>query len=425
MHYASLVRCAAVSFLTAASAHAASGPLQSLDWPQQKVAADDGGANQGFGRATAIVGDTAFVGVPNAPGSGTVYVFTRVAGQWTQTQELAPAQSPPGADFGYAIAFDDTTAIIGAPFTTLTDDGNRHQGAAFVFIKQDGVWVESERLTAADYAAENQFGNAVALSSGTMLVAAYNAQIGENPYQGAVYSFKNDGGTWTQSQKLTASDGAGGDDFGSAIALSGSTAIIGSPYASGVNSQQGAAYVFTMDNGTWSEHQKLTADDGAVLDDFGAALAIDGDTAVIAAQFAGGGAGAAYVFTADGGTWSQAMRVSASDGVSGDAFGESVALSGSNFVVGAIFATIGDNLGQGAAYVFSGAGGDWSETTKLVADDGASGDDFGYAVAISAGDVLAGSPFAVIDGHNGQGAAYFYAAPAGDTIFTDGFDGAP
>lgn len=418
-----------VTLALAGPAHAAgSGPAASLgilDWVEQKVVADDGTANQGFGRAALIVGDTAFVSAPKSQ-IGAVYVYTRSGGTWTQTQELTPpADAPLGGDFGTAVAFDDTTAIIGAPFTTLTDDGNRHQGAAYVFTKTDGVWTESQELTADDFAAENQFGNAVALVGDTILIGAYNAGIGGNAYQGAAYIFTRSGGTWTQAQKLTASDGAGGDDFASALAMSGTTAIIGSPYAGGANPQQGAAYVFTSTGGVWSESQKLIADDGASFDDFGAALALEGDNVVIGSQYAGGAnpyQGAAYVFTASGGTWTQAAKLTASDGMSSDAFGEAIALDGSTVAVGAPFATIGDTLTQGAAYVFSGAGAAWSETGKLVADDGTELDGFGYVVATAGTTVLVGSPLASVDGNANQGAAYFYEQAPTDVIFSNGFD---
>lgn len=430
--YLSIASAALVAALTfAGSAHAAghlpvlnTGPATPLGWLEQKVVADDGAANQGFGRAMMIVGNTSFIGAPKLA-TGVVYVFTHSAGAWTQAQELTATDSPAGADFGSAVAFDDTTAIIGAPFTTLTDDGNRHQGAAYVFTKTDGVWTQTQQLIADDFAAENQFGNAVALDGDTILIAAYNAEIGGNPYQGAAYVFTRSGGTWTQAQKLTASDGAGGDDFGIALALSGSTAIIGSPYAAGANAQQGAAYVFTANGGVWSELQKLIADDGASFDDFGAALALEGDTAVIGAQYASGPnqyQGAAYVFTAAGGTWTQSARLAASDGMSSDAFGEAIALDGTTAVVGAPFAAIGDTMGQGATYVFSGAGSDWAETGKLSADDGAEYDNFGYVVAVAGTSVLGASPLATVDGNASQGAAYFFEQPLPDAIFSNGFE---
>jgi hypothetical protein len=415
-----------VPILIAASAVAAAATLTS-DWPAQKLHADDASNNAGLGRAAFVAGDTAFVGEPNEQGPGSVYVFEQSSGAWSQTQKLSPDASPPGADFGYAVAFDGTTAIIGAPFTTLTDDGLRHQGAAYVFTKTGGVWSEAQKLVASDFGPENQFGNAVAISGDTLLVAAYNAPIGGNVYQGAVYVFTRSGDTWTEAQKLTASDGAPNDDFGYAIALAGTTAVVSSPYAAGANAMQGAAYVFASSGGTWSETQKLIADDGQAWDDFGSAIGFDGTTLAIGAQYAAvgdnAGQGAAYVFASSGGTWSQVARLSSSDGAASDAFGESIAAAGTTIVAGAPFATIGANFGQGAAYVFSGSGADWTETAKLVADDGASSDDFGYALATDGTLALVGSPFAAIGDNTAAGAAYLFSAPSADAIFADGFDG--
>jgi hypothetical protein len=417
-------KLAIVPLVLAATAASA----QSSDWPAQKLYANDASRNAGLGRAAFVAGDTAFVGEPNEQGPGSVYVFERSAGTWAEAQKLTPDASPPGADFGYAVAFDGTTAIIGAPFTTLTDDGLRHQGAAYVFTKADGAWRQAQELVASDFGPENQFGNAVAISGDTLLVAAYNAPIGANIYQGAVYVFTRSGDTWTEAQKMTASDGAANDDFGYAIALAGTTAVISSPYAAGANEMQGAAYVFASDGTTWSEVQKLVAGDGASWDDFGSAIGFDGATIAIGAQYAAvgdnAGQGAAYVFVPSGGTWTEVARLSSSDGVASDAFGESIGLSGTTLVAGAPFATVGANSGQGAAYVFSGSGATWSETAKLVADDGNESDFLGYAIATDGTSTLVGSPFAVIDSNDGAGAAYLFTAPVADTIFSDGFDGA-
>jgi hypothetical protein len=421
----SYTKHAFVPFLFAAAAASA----QPSDWTAQKLYASDASSNAGLGRAAFVAGDTAFVGEPNEQGPGSVYVFERTGGVWAEAQKLTPDASPPGSDFGYAVAFDGATAIVGAPFTTLTDDGLRHQGAAYVFTKTDGVWSEAQKLVASDFGPENQFGNAVAISGDTLLVAAYNAPIGANVYQGAVYVFTRTGNTWTEAQKLTASDGAANDDFGYAIALAGTTAVVSSPYAAGANTMQGAAYVFTSDGATWSEMQKLVADDGQSWDDFGSAIGFDGATLAIGAQYAAfgdnAGQGAAYVFAPSGGAWTQVAKLSSSDGAASDAFGESIALSGTTLVAGAPFAAIGENSGQGAAYVFSGSGATWNETAKLIADDGAASDFLGYAIATDGVSTLVGSPFAVIGDESGAGAAYLYTAPVADGIFADGFDGAP
>ena len=150
------------------------------------------------------------------------------------------------------------------------------------------------------------FGYSVSLSAdgNTALIGAYGATVGANAYQGAAYVFVISGGTWSQQQKLTASDGAAGDYFGCSVSLSGdgNTALIGANAATvGANTYQGAAYVFVISGGTWSQQQKLTASDGAAYDQFGCSVSLsaDGNTALIGAWATVGAnayQGAAYVF---------------------------------------------------------------------------------------------------------------------------------
>lgn len=161
----------------------------------------------------------------------------------------------------------------------------------------------------------------------------------------------------TQQAKLTASDAAADDLFGRSVALHGGTALIG---AAGVDvggqEDAGAAYVFTYDGTSWSEQAKLTASDAAAGDWFGLSVALQGSTALIGAPGAdvGGqaGAGAAYVFTYDGASWSEEAEFTASDAAANDWFGVSVALQGGTALVGAVFADAGGQEDAGAAYVF-------------------------------------------------------------------------
>ncbi|HEV7490775.1 MAG TPA: FG-GAP repeat protein, partial [Rhodanobacteraceae bacterium] len=124
-------------------------------------------------------------------------------------------------------------------------------------------WLQEQEITADDGAPNAEFGVAVALHGTTAMVGAQQANIGANEDQGAVYVFDQSGSGWTQSQKLTSDDGAAFDTFGDAVAFQGDTAIVGA-YAATVNNfaYQGAAYVFTRSNGTWSQAQKLAPDDG-------------------------------------------------------------------------------------------------------------------------------------------------------------------
>jgi uncharacterized protein (DUF2345 family) len=247
-----------------------------------------------------------------------------------------------------------------------------------------------------------------------VLVGAYGASF----YRGAAYAFTGSGSAWTQTQKLVANDAAMNADFGVSVALEGNTAILG---AYGDSSYQGAAYVFTDAGGTWSQAQKLVASDGAADAHFGISVALDGSNALIGAESATVGdnthQGAAYAFSTSGSNWTETQKLTSSNGVAWDYFGRSVALDGANAIVGAY----GPNALQGAGYLFANVGGAWSETQALVASDGASGDQFGIMVALSGSTVLVGANGA----HNFQGTAYFYTLPTvppDDTIFANGFD---
>src|SRR5579884_1576984 len=380
---------------------------------QQKLTAADGAAGDQFGGSVALSGDgnTALVGADGKNGfQGAAYVFVRSGTTWSQQQKLTAADGAAGDQFGGSVALsgDGNTALVGA------DGKNGFQGAAYVFVRSGTTWSQQQKLTAADGAAGDQFGGSVALSGdgNTALVGA----DGKNGFQGAAYVFVRSGTTWSQQQKLTASDGAAGDQFGGSVALSGddNTALVGAAGATiGSNADQGAAYVFVRSGTTWSQQQKLTASDGAVDDFFGLSVALsgDGNTALVGADGKNGFQGAAYVFVRSGTTWSQQQKLTAADGAVFDNFSLSVALSGDGNT--ALVGAYGKNGQQGAAYVFVRSGTTWSQQQKLTASDGAAGDQFGGSVALSGDDntALVGAVAAKIGSNIQQGAAYVFAQP--------------
>jgi uncharacterized protein (DUF2345 family) len=227
---------------------------------------------------------------------------------------------------------------------------------------------------------------------------------------------------FVQQAKLTASDGAVSDGFGFSVAISGDTVVVGAP---GKNSFQGAAYVFVKPIGGWNgnltQTAKLTASDGLTFDLFGYSVAISGDTVVVGARSKNGSRGAAYVFVKPSSGWSgnltETAKLTASDGAVADEFGFSVAISGDTVVVGAPFADISPNSNQGTAYVFVKPGSGWSgnltETAKLTASDGAVADEFGFSVAISGDTVAVGALGDDIGANSNQGAAYVFVKPSG------------
>jgi len=269
-------------------------------------------------------------------------------------------------------------------------------------------WVQKAKLTASDGAADDHFGYSVAISNDTVVIAALE-DIWPYPSQGSAYVFVRSGSTWTQTAKLTASDGYAYDYFGRSVAISGDMVVVGADNES--------AYVFKKPLGGWAtmtETHKLTANDGVGGDEFGKSVAISGDTVVVGAR----GANTAYVFSymylpvfPPVYFWSQTAKLTASDGASSDSFGHSVAISGDTVVVGADCAD--DNgSASGSAYVFKKPLGGWAtmtETHKLTASDGASGDYFGHSVAISNDRVVVVGALDDDDNGSSSGSAYIFS----------------
>ena len=256
------------------------------------------------------------------------------------------------------------------------------------------VAVQQQELLASDGAGGDYFGTSVSLSGNTALVGAEY----KNSLQGAAYVFTFDGSSWTQQAELAPGDTASNGFFGASVSLSGTTALVG---AFGKDSFQGAAYVFTFDGSSWSQQAKLIASDGASGDSFGTSVSLSGNTALVGAYNKTSSQGAAYVFAFDGSSWAQQAELTASDAVSGDDFGYSVSLSGNTALVGAYKKT----SAQGAAYVFAFDGSSWAQQAELAASDAASGDNFGYSVSLSGNAALVGA----YTKNGNQGAAYVFA----------------
>jgi hypothetical protein len=279
---------------------------------------------------------------------------------------------------GQAVAIEGTRVLVGVPNDDSPEGGNT--GSARVFERSpDGSWSQAANLRALDRAQDDTFGNAVALAGDFALVGAQQ----DDGHLGAAYVFeRSPNGSWSQAAKLLPSVRSA-YSFGHDVALSGARALVGSHSDEDAGEDAGAAHVFERQpNGTWSEVAKLIASDAAPLDNFGIAVALDGDRALVGA-WGKAFVGAAYVFERDGtGAWHETAKLLSGDSLSGTAlFGQSVALSGER-------ALVGDRT-QGAAYVFErDAGGTWSRTARL---SGSANAFFGYDVALDGARALVGA----------------------------------
>jgi len=294
---------------------------------------------------------------------------------WAESQRIAPSDSQAGDDFGKAIAMSGSTALVGAPWH---DSG---WGAAYVFVRSGSSWAEQQKLVPKNQQSSDLLGTAVALDSDTALVTTYRWSAGASV-------FVRSGSTWTEQQKLFPGDGGPGGGFGVSAALSGDTAIVGQANQQ-TKTAPGAAYVFVRSGSTWTEQQKLVPDDSADWDQFGIAVALSGDTALVGAWAPFTNTGAVYVFTRSGSVWTQQQKLSASDAAAGDEFGTAIAIDGDTSIV----------AGQGH-YVLVRSGTTWSEQQKLL--PGGAQVWPGLAVAL-AGDTALGGGF-----DDSQGTAFVF-----------------
>lgn len=253
--------------------------------------------------------------------------------------------------------------------------------------------LEQARLFPTTQVLNAYFGASVAISGDTALIGAW----GENSLLGAAYIFVRSGKTWTQQARLALTTGSPNDCFGYTVALNGDTALIS---AHGDSGYRGAAYVFVRSGATWTQQAKLTASDGLASDFFGQKLALDANTAIVTAHGDDFSRGSAYVFVNSGGVWSQQAKLTASDGVASDWFGSATSISGDTVVVGAFE----KSSWRGGAYVFVRSGATWTQQANLSADDGIAFDQFGYAAAVSGDTVMVGATCA----NSCQGATYVY-----------------
>ncbi|MBI2440090.1 MAG: FG-GAP repeat protein [Lentisphaerae bacterium] len=352
--------------------------------------------------------------------------------QFLQQAKLTALAGAASNYFGFSVALssDGDTAIVGANNGGLWPQVEL--GAAYVFTRSGAAWTQQAKLTTSNNAADDDFGSSVTLSGdgNTAIVGASLADVAGNP-QGAAYVFTRSGASWSQQEKLIASDGVASDKFGSSVALSrdGNTAIAGASGAAGWGTNgsqayQGAAYVFTRSGAAWTQQEKLIAEDGAAWDSFGASVALssDGNTTIVGAnKELGGGShklGAAYVFTRSGSAWSEQAKLIASVDSLIDLFGNSVTLSsdGNTAIVGAPSAMTSVKNQGGAAWVFTRSGAAWSEQAKLFPSDNGWGDKFGCSVMLSSdgNTAIAGASDVYIGSNAYQGAAYVFTRSGAD-----------
>ena len=430
-------------------------------WSHQAyLKAGNSGTYAFFGNSVSVSVDTVIVGAfgesssttgvnspPNdsASLSGAAYVFVRSGTAWSQQAYLKASNTGADDQFGVSVAIAGDTVVVGAQFedsnTTGTNSSSNESstdsGAAYVFVRNGTAWSQQAYLKASNTGSGDRFGFPVGVSGDTVVVGARSEDGGTTGVNGtsdesaadsgAAYVFARSGTAWSQQAYLKASNTGASDIFGSSVAVSGDTVVLGAcledSSTTGINNtpnesatDSGASYVFSRSGTTWSQQSFLKADGNSGAEDrFGYSVAVSNDTVVVGAIGEDSSttgidsapnenatdSGAVYIFVRSGTIWSLQAYLKAGNTGAGDSFGRSVAVSGDTVVVGAPFedsGTMGVNsifnesaLDSGAAYVFVRSGTTWSQQSYLKASNTGLDDRFGGSVAVAGNTAVVGA----------------------------------
>lgn len=444
-----------------------------LPFQQAYMKASNTDASDYLGYSVGISGNTVVVGAPqedsnstgvngnqadnSATNAGAAYIFIRDGTVWKQQAYLKAANAGLNDTFGTSVAISGDTVVIGAPWESSnatgvngdgSDNSSSQSGAAYIFVRNGTNWTQQAYLKASNTHRTDNFGFSVAISGDTVVVGAikeFSSATGVNgnqsdtntPASGAAYVFVRSGTNWSQQAYLKASNPDIGDYFGTSVAVSGDTVVVGawgeSSNATGINGNPddesaiyaGAAYVFARAGTNWSPQAYLKASNTDRLDNFGISVAISGDTIAVGAEGessratgvngnqsdnSANHAGAVYVFVRGETNWVQQAYLKASNTDANDFFGNSVAISGDTIVVGAdeedsnatgLNGNASDNslFNPGAAYLFVRNGTNWAQQAYVKASNTGGGngstdrdfDAFGASVAVDGDTFVVGA----------------------------------
>jgi len=392
---------------------------------EKLILSSDGAEKDFFGHSVSISGDTAIVGAPQDSGSGAgsayVYVRNPATNLWTEQQKLLASDGADGDHFGYSVSISGDTVIVGA---YGNDDSGTNRGSAYIFVRNAGTWTEQQKLLNSNGQVNDLFGLSVSISGDTVVVSAEGEDDGGSQ-SGAAFIYVRNGITWTEQQKLLPSDNRTNTYFGHSVAISGDTVVIGKYLDSAIAFQAGSAYVFVRNpiTGVWTEQQKLVAADALTSNGghFGSSIAISNDTVIIGAPLdypdLDAVIGSAYVYLRSGVLWAEQQKLRASDRILGEVFGFSVSVSNDTAVVGGI-GYISSNNYNGASHIFTRSSATWSEQ-NITASDGAINDQYGCSVSVSGDNIIVGARY---DDNSGTDSGSVYAYTPVNVIFSSSFE---
>jgi hypothetical protein len=387
----------------------------------------DPDAEPGYGRSVAMGSDLIAVGDGGDGSIGAVYVYKRLGTIYVFEKKLDFPEAIPEdcldarqsedpedefglcPEFGRTVGIEGNTVFVGARFAPV---GDLHAGAVYVFQKQGSFWTYEGKIVSPAPEAEDNFGRALAVQGNLLVVTARKENLEANDV-GSAYVYLYEEGEWVYHTKLTASDATPGAYFGQSVAVQGENLVIGARNADPKGA--GGFYLFRGFGEDWTEVAKITPPNGKNNDQYGFSIEISGDTVVVGARRMDQSntvkdTGAAFIYSLKEGSPELVTKLTASDAMPFDEFGQSVAIAGDVIAVGAWkddLDAVNEKTGLGSIYLFRQKGGQWIQTGKIMASDGEMGDEFGYSLSAFGNRMVTGAHKADFIFKDG-GAAYVF-----------------
>jgi len=349
-----------------------------------------------IGGATMVVGNAG--GIVGGIAQGVAYVYNLINGTWTLAATLTAPDGLAGDLFGESVAIYNGTIVVGSPDATVS--ANALAGKSYIFTGSGSTWTLQQEIVNPNPSVNDKFGSAIAINGNTAFISGGANTLG-------VCVFNRSGAVWTLAQRLLIGIAIGSFSLptgANQISLSPTVAVVGEPSG---NANKGQAHIFTLSGGTWTDVQEITASDGANGDSFGRTVSIDlaGTNILVGAPVHGVG-GAVYAFKLSGGSWTQFQEIIPSDVAGSDEFGQAVNINGTNAFIGSVLHGVG-----GAVYYYALELGVWTFIQEFVPSDTVPAAEFGGAVALVGSTAAIGAPAHAFGGGI-IGAVYIFAGPS-------------
>jgi hypothetical protein len=336
----------------------------------QRLTPIDSHSNQYFGYSVSLNDSRLLVGSPEDFDNdifGSAYLFDLAGSNWTQTQKINASDAINHDSFGKIVKLNNDRAVIGAHGTE----------SVYIFNNDGSTWIESQKITAFDSTGNDVFGKSLDMFGDRIVVGAY-----KNNNKGSAYVYDYNGLNWTFNTKLESGDGVNDDNYGYAVALSGQSVLVGAPRDDDRGENSGSIYSYAYTGANWGNTQKYITQVSSYKDEFGSAIAVSNTRAIIGSPN-DNETGSAYIYDFDGSSWIQSQKLFASDAEANDLFGKSVSILGDIAVVAAFNDDNSNGSNAGAVYVYKYIGNKWEEIQKIIAPSANTSFYFGVTLVLS------------------------------------------